>query len=72
MLKLDPAHDVEKFLRTLPPKQFRQVMLAVLRLLSDPSPHDARPIKGLPGYLRIDVGEYRAVYRVDGRLMRKS
>ena len=65
MLKLDMTHDCLKFLRTLNPKQFRQVVTALLSLLQTPEPQDASPQTGYP-YRRVDVGEYRIVYRVDG------
>lgn len=53
------------FLDTLPPKQFRQVVTTVFRLLSEPYPHDSKQLKGYP-YHRVDIGEYRVVYEVEG------
>lgn len=64
-MKLDLSKRAGKFLRTLPPKQFRQVTLSILALGDNPDPQDAQPLKG-SDYLRIDVGEYRVVYRVEG------
>lgn len=52
------AHD---FLETLPPKQFRQVVTKVFRLLTEPYPHDSQQLKGYR-YHRVDIGEYRVVY----------
>ena len=64
-MKLLLSKRAKDFLDTLPPKQFRQVVLTVFRLLSEPYPHDAKPLKGYP-YHRVDVGEYRVVYEVNG------
>lgn len=61
MLRLQLTRDGKKFLDTLPPKQFRQVVQKVLALLSDPRPHDSKELKGYP-FLRTDIGEYRIVY----------
>lgn len=69
MLKLDITHDCLKFLRTLDPKQFRQVVTALFHLLPTPEPHDSAPLAGSP-FRRVDIGEYRIVYRVDGDLLR--
>lgn len=56
-----------RFIRTLPPKQYKQVVSALFALLSDPQPHDSKMLKGSrDNNRRIDVGEYRVVYRVAG------
>ena len=69
MLKLLSTKDARKFLDTLPAKQFRQIMLTVLKLLEDPYPHDSEPLTGYP-FLRNDIGEYRIVYDVQGDTLR--
>ncbi len=33
-------------------------------------PHDARPLSGMDGYYRVDSGEYRIVFRIEGELLR--
>ena len=69
-LKIKPSRDTEKSLADLPAKQFRQIMLKVLKLLSNPMPNDVKKIvlNGI-SYLRVDIGEYRIIYRVkDGTL----
>lgn len=63
MLSLRISRDSKKFLDTLPPKQFRQVVQKVFVLLADPRPHDTKELKGFP-YLRNDIGEYRIIYDV--------
>jgi mRNA interferase RelE/StbE len=46
-------------------KRFRQVMLKVLTLIESPEQPDTRPLQGFDLYYRVDVGEYRIVYRFD-------
>jgi len=69
VLKLDITHDCLKFLRTLNPKQFRQVVTSLFHLLQTPESHDSASLTGSP-FRRVDVGEYRIVYRVDGDLLK--
>ena len=69
MLKLLISKDAQKFLDTLPPKQFRQIVRKVFALLEDPRPHDAKELKGYP-FLRADVGEYRIIYDVEDETLR--
>jgi mRNA interferase RelE/StbE len=61
--KLDLT-DVVKFLRGLEAKFCKQVILTILALSRDPRPHDSEQLKGFP-YYRVDVGEFRIVYRFD-------
>ena len=56
--------NVSKELLKLPAKQYRQVVSAVFELLGDPTPHNAKQMKGNE-YWRLAVGEYRVVYRFD-------
>lgn len=69
MLKLQISKDAQKFLDTLPSKQFRQVVRRILALAEDPPPHDSEKLQGFP-FLRNDVGEYRIVYDVQGDTVR--
>jgi len=47
-------------------KQYRQVVSAILSLMSNPEPHDSQPLKGASrGERRLDIGEYRVVYAVE-------
>jgi mRNA interferase RelE/StbE len=69
MLKLQISKDAARFLDTLPPKQFRQIVKKVFSLLEDPRPHDTKELKGYP-FLRCDIGEYRIVYDVTGDTLR--
>jgi mRNA interferase RelE/StbE len=69
MLKLLPTKDARKFLDSLPPKQFRQIMLKVLRLLEDPYQQDSEQLTGYP-FWRTDIGEYRIIYDVQDDTLR--
>lgn len=69
-LRLKPNRDIEKTLADLPPKQFRQIMLKVLKLLSNPYPNDVKKIvMNNIEYLRADIGEYRIIYKVDNEVL---
>jgi mRNA interferase RelE/StbE len=62
--KLALNSGILKDLPQLPPKQYRQVVGAMLDLLNDSRPHYAKPLSGTP-YLRLAIGEYRVIYRED-------
>lgn len=64
--KLEITRAAGKFLETLPPKQFRQVVLSVLKLRQNPQPNDSKQLIGSGDYRRVDVGEYRTIYRLEG------
>lgn len=64
MLKIEISKRSEKFIRTLPPKQQRQVTSKILDLRTNPEPHDSTKLKGYEYYRRADIGEYRIVYFV--------
>lgn len=59
---LDISKDVEKFLSTLPPKQFRQIYTKILVLRRDPTPNDYIKLSGSVDRYRVDIGEYRIIY----------
>lgn len=70
MLKLLPSKQAGRFVEKLPPKQYKQVVSAVWRLLADPEPHDSKPLRGSArDNRRVDVGEYRIVYRVEAQTL---
>lgn len=69
MLKLDLSRDASGFIQTLNPKQYRQVVGTVFRLLQNPAPQDSSALIGYP-YRRVDIGEYRIIYDVDGDVLR--
>ncbi|SIT10850.1 MULTISPECIES: type II toxin-antitoxin system RelE family toxin [Alicyclobacillus] len=62
-MKLRITKSAKDFLSELQPKTFRQVVMRILDLLSNPYPHDAKQLKGYD-YFRVDIGEYRIIYSV--------
>ena len=64
MPKIDFTPQAEKFLKKLPPKHNRQVSGKVQSLRENPFPNDSKPIKGSPGFSRVDIGEYRIIYYI--------
>ena len=64
MLKIEISRRAEKFIRTLPSKQKRQIAGKILDLRTDPAPHDSIRLKGYDQYRRADIGEYRIIYFV--------
>lgn len=70
MLKLDLSRTASDFIAGLQDKQFKQVVSAMLSLLKNPQPQEARPLSGMNGYYRIDSSEYHIVCCVVGDLLR--
>lgn len=65
-LRLKISRQAGRFIKTLPPKQYKQVVSTMLALLNNPEPHDSKLLKGSKDRnRRVDIGEYRAVYRVE-------
>jgi mRNA interferase RelE/StbE len=69
VLKLQASKEAQRFLDSLPPKQFRQIVRKVFEILEQPKPHDTSELKGYP-FLRNDVGEYRLIYDIKGDTLR--
>ncbi len=65
-LALNLSNNARGFLEGLQPKQFKQVASRILALPRDPYPADCKHLSGHPGFRRIDVGEFRVCYKVDG------
>jgi mRNA interferase RelE/StbE len=65
MHKIDITKAAGKFIEKLPPKQYRQVISTVLDLRENPTPNDSKQLSGYPEYYRVDIGEYRIIYRFD-------
>jgi len=65
MHKIDIAKSAGKSIKKLPPKQYRQVVSTVLALRENPTPNDSKQLLGYLEYYRVDIGEYRIVYRFD-------
>ena len=65
MYKPDITKAVDRFLKKLPPKQFRQVVQTILKLRFDSNPHDSKQLIGSLAYKRVDIGEFRIIYHVE-------
>lgn len=73
MKKLKRVFDITKEafknLNELGAKQYRQVVQRMLGLLENPEPHDSEALKGKTEkeqkLRRLDVGEFRIIYRHD-------
>lgn len=67
MLDLDLSRQASKALKGLPAKHARQIAVRITALRHDPEPHDSRQMKGKDAaFRRVDVGEYRVIYRLAG------
>ena len=67
-LSLKLSRQAGRFIKTLPPKQYKQVVSTTLALLTNPEPHDSKQLKGSKDRnRRVDCGEYRIVYRAEGQ-----
>ena len=63
MTTLDLKPKAKKFIVSLPPKHSRQVKNRILGLQKNPIPHDSKKLQGYENYIRVDIGEYRIIYR---------
>ena len=54
-------------LRSLDPQVQQRITAKITRLCDDPFPSGIKKMQEPPGHFRIRVGDYRIVYRVDGR-----
>ena len=55
----------KKFIESLPPKHKRQVKDHILSLQDNPYPQDSKKLQGYENYNRVDIGEYRIIYRYE-------
>lgn len=69
MRKLSLNEAVLTELEKLPPRQYRQVVSAILDLLADPFPINSIEVAGT-SYRRLAIGESRVVYTADTELVR--
>lgn len=65
MRTVDISKDTDDFIKNLPPKQFRQIFTTILNLRKNVTPHDWQIIKDFKDLYRVDIGEYRVIYRYD-------
>jgi mRNA interferase RelE/StbE len=67
MATIDLKPKAKKFIESLPPKHKRQVKDDILSLQDNPHPHDSKKLQGYENYNRVDIGEYRIIYRYDDK-----
>lgn len=67
MTKIDLKPKAKKFIETLPPKHKKQVKNCILSLQNNTRPHDAKKLIGYENYMRVDIGEYRIIYRCENQ-----
>lgn len=61
------TRDAREYIQGLQPKQAKQVAVKIFSLGENPRPNDHIAMKDSPqGYLRVDIGEFRIIYRLDG------
>jgi mRNA interferase RelE/StbE len=66
MLAIELTKAAQKVLKSVPPKHARQLADKLVALRTDPEPHDSASMRGSTlQYRRVDVGEYRIIYRVE-------
>jgi mRNA interferase RelE/StbE len=64
MLKINSSRRAEKFLRSLPKKQAKQIARKISELRFNPTPQDVKKVLN-SHFLRADSGEYRIIYTVN-------
>jgi mRNA interferase RelE/StbE len=69
MKLLDITKQVDDFLEKLPPKQFKQVYSTIIELRRNSTPHDSIKMHGSKDQHRVDIGEYRVIYRFDKEIV---
>lgn len=69
MHKLDFSKQAESFIEKLQAKQKRQIAQKLLSLLDNPKPQDVKKMRASGDYYRVDVGEYRIIYTIDGLII---
>lgn len=65
MHRLEITKNAFDFIKQLPPKQFKQIQLAIYQLMSNPKASDSMQLKGYPNFFRKDIGEYHIIYQFD-------
>lgn len=66
---VNTSRSADDFLKSLPPKQFKQIFTKVWDLRSNPRPHDSIKLSGFENKYRTDIGEYRIIYTFDDTIV---
>lgn len=67
--QLDITKQVDDFLEKLPPKQFKQIYTTIMDLRKNATPHDSIKLHGSKDQHRVDIGEYRVIYKFDEKVI---
>lgn len=66
MYQIILSKNSEKFLRKIQTKHAKQIAVKIKSLSIDINQHDDKKLKGLlKDFYRVDVGEFRIIYRFD-------
>lgn len=65
MLRISFSQQALKFLKKIPIKHGQQIDRTLRALKEQAMPHDAKRLKGTSEYFRVNIGEYRIIYRID-------
>ena len=65
--RIEISATAEKQIRKLPRDEQVRVLQAIRPLATQPTPPGSRTVRGYDDGLRIRVGMYRVLYRVEGR-----
>ena len=63
-MTFDITRAAQKSLESLPAKHYKQVVERIFTLQRNQQPQDPKHLAGNPGFKRIDLGEYRIIYKV--------
>ena len=66
---INTSKSADGFIKTLPPKQFKQVFTKVWGLRNNPRPHDSIKLTGFEDKYRTDIGEYRIIYTFNNSIV---
>lgn len=69
MRLLNITKQVDNFLNKLPGKQFKQVYTTIMELRKNIMPHDSKKLNGFLDLYRVEVGEYRIIYKFDNEVV---
>lgn len=64
-MQLNLSSQSIKFIKKTAAKHAQQIIRTLNALKELPIPHDAKLLKGVDGYYRVDIGEYRIIYRIN-------
>ena len=65
MLKISFTKNALKFLQQVPTKHGRQIAVTLESLRVNSLPQDSKKLKGTSDYYRVDIDEYRVIYRIN-------